>query len=98
MLKQLYFVMLIYCTYTHLFIGPISAMSNQSDNQNRLEEHHNLSEGTSPSRSSDDESRSTPSNPPKAATRHRKKRTSESEHEDYIADEEVTCKKKLIKK
>nr|XP_020148456.1 uncharacterized protein LOC109733643 [Aegilops tauschii subsp. strangulata] len=73
-------------------------MSDQSDSRNRSEEHQNLSEGTSPSSSFDDGSRSTPSNLPKAATRHRKKRTSESEDEDYIADEEVTSKKKLIKK
>ena len=72
-------------------------MSDQSDSQNRSEEHQNLSEGTSPSRSSDDGSKSMPSNLPKDATRHRKKRTSESENEDYIADEEVTSKKKLIK-
>ena len=37
-----------------------------------------MSEGTSPSSSSDDGSRSTPSNLPKAATRARRKRTSDS--------------------
>ena len=38
-----------------------------------------MSEGTSPSSSSDEGSRSTPSNLPKAAIRTRKKKTSESE-------------------
>ena len=36
---------------------------------------------------------------PKAATRSRKKRTSESEDEDYVAiEEEVRSKKKVLKK
>ena len=36
---------------------------------------------------------------PKAATRSRKKRTSESEDEDYVAtEEEVSSKKKVLKK
>ena len=52
-------------------------MSDQSDNQNRSEEQVHLSEGTSPSSSSDDGSRSTPSNLPKAATRARKNTTRE---------------------
>ena len=47
-----------------------------------------MSEGTSPSSTSDDGSRSTPSNFPKAGTRTRKKRTSESEDEDYVAAED----------
>ena len=69
-------------------------MSDQSDSQNRSEEQVHLSEGTSPSSSSDDGSRSTPSNLPKAATRTRKKKTSDSEDEDYRAEEdEATCKK-----
>src|SRR4051812_43179402 len=58
-----------------------------------------MSEGTSPSSSSDEGSRSTPSNLPKAATRASKKRTSESEDEDYVAEEEeATSKKKVLKK
>ena len=46
-----------------------SRMSDQSDNQNKSEEQVHMSEGTSPSSSYDDGSRSTPSNLPKAATR-----------------------------
>ena len=58
-----------------------------------------MSEGTSPSNSFDDGSRSTPSNMPKAATRTRKKRTSDSQHEDYVAiEDEATSKKKVLKK
>ena len=58
-----------------------------------------MSEGTSPSSSYDDGSRSTPSNLPKAATRARKKRTSDSEDEDYVAvEEEATSKRKVLKK
>ena len=74
-------------------------MSDQSDSQNKSEEQVQLSEGTSPSSSYDDGSRSTPSNFPKAATRARKKRTSESEDEDYVAiEDEATSKKKVLKK
>ena len=52
-----------------------------------------------PSSSSDDGSRSTPSNLPKAATRARKKKTSESVDEDYVAVEnDATSKKKVLKK
>ena len=57
-------------------------MFDQSDSQNKSEEQVNLSEGTSPSSSYDEGSRSTPSNLPKAATRQRRKRNSESEDED----------------
>ena len=58
-----------------------------------------MSVGTSPSRSSNEGSRSTPSNLPKAATRARKKKTSESEDEDYVAvEDEATSKKKVLKK
>ena len=58
-----------------------------------------MSEGTSPSSTSDDGSRSTPSNLPKAATRARKKKTSDSEDEDYVAvEDEATSKKKVLKK
>ena len=74
-------------------------MSDQSDSQNKSEEQVNLSEGTSPSGSYDEGSRSTPSNLPKAATMTRKKRNSESEDEDYVAvEEEVTSKNKVLKK
>ena len=73
-------------------------MSDQSDSQNKSEEQVHLSEGTSPS-SSYDGSRSTPGNLPKAATTARKKRTSDSEDEDYVAIEnEATSKKKVLKK
>ena len=57
-----------------------------------------MSEGTSPSSSSDDGSRSTPSNLPKAATRTRKKRTSESEDEDYVAVEDEAIYKRCSKR
>nr|XP_040258387.1 KS1 protein-like [Aegilops tauschii subsp. strangulata] len=61
-------------------------MSEGSDSQNRSEEQVNLSEATSPSNNSYDEgSRSTPSNLAKVATRQRKKKTSESEDEDFVA-------------
>ena len=83
--------------------GQLSAcsarMSDQSDSQNRSEEQVNLSEGTSPSDSCDEGSRSTPSNLPKAATSQRRKRNSDSEDEDYVAaEEEVTSKKRVVKK
>ena len=74
-------------------------MSDQSDSQNREEEQIHLSEGTSPSSTSDEGSRSTPNNLPKAATRARKKRTSKSEDEDYVAVvDEATSKKIVLKK
>ena len=58
-----------------------------------------MSEGTSPSSSYDEGSRSTPSDLPKAATRARNKRTSYSEDEDYVAvEDEATSKKKVLKK
>ena len=73
-------------------------MSDQIDSQNRSEEQVQLSEGTSPSSSYDEGSRSTPSNLPKAATRTRKK-TSDSEDKDYVAiKDEATSKKKVMKK
>ena len=57
-----------------------------------------MSEGTSPSSSYDDGSRSTPINLPKAATRTRKKKTSDSEDEDYVVvEDEATSKKKVVK-
>ena len=57
-----------------------------------------MSEGTSPSSSSDEGSRSTPSNLPKAATRARRKRTSDSEDEDYVAEEDEATSRKVLKK
>ena len=56
-----------------------------------------LSEGTSPSGSYDEGSRSTPSNLPKAQTRQRKKKTSDSGDEDFEI-EEVSSNKKVLKK
>src|SRR3954463_7432216 len=73
-------------------------MSDQSDSQNQSEQLVHMSEGTSPSSSSDDGSRSTPSNLPKAATRQRRKRNSDSEDEDYVAEEEATSKRVELKK
>ena len=74
-------------------------MSDQSDSQNQSEEQIHMSEGTSPSSSSDDGNRSPPSYLPKAATRNRKKKTSDSEDEDYVAVEgEATSKNKVMKK
>ena len=74
-------------------------MSDQSDRQNMSEEQIDMSKGTSPSSSTDEGSRSTPSNLPKAATRQRRKRTSDSEDEDYKAEEdEATSKKVVLKK
>ena len=58
-----------------------------------------MSEGTSPSSSYDEGSRSTPSNLPKAATRTRKKKTSDPKDEDYVAvEEEATSKRKVLKR
>ena len=73
-------------------------MLDQSDSQKKSEEQVNMSEGTSPSSSSDDGNRSTPSNFPKAATRTRKKRTSDSEDEDYVAAEEEVSWKYCLNK
>ena len=74
-------------------------MSDQSDSQNKSEEQAQMSEGTSPSSSYDEGSRSTPSNFPKATTRARKKRNSDSEDEYYVAaKDEATSKKKVMKK
>ena len=57
-----------------------------------------MSEGTSTSSSYDEGSRSTPSNLPQAATRARKKRTSNYEDEDYVAvEDEATSKKTVMK-
>ena len=69
-------------------------MSDNSDSQNRIEEQANLSEGTSPSNSSYDESsRSTSSSQPKGATRQRRKRNSELESED---DRDVYAKPRKV--
>ena len=96
--NKLYFVMLIYSIHSVLFTRSVAAMLERSDSQNRFEEQLNLSEGTSPSSSYDDGSRSTPSNLIKATTMQRKKRTSESEDEDFVMEEEVTYKKRVLKK
>ena len=72
------------------------SMSDQSDSQNREEEQIHMSEGTSPSSTSDEGSRSTRSNLPKAATRDRRKRTSDSEDEDYVAAEDEATSKKVV--
>ena len=74
-------------------------MSDQSDSQNKSEQQVEMGEGSDPSSSYDEGNRSTPSNLPKAATRTRKKRNSDSEDEDYVAvEDEVTSKKKVLKK
>nr|XP_020175448.1 craniofacial development protein 2-like [Aegilops tauschii subsp. strangulata] len=74
-------------------------ISDQSDSQNKSEEQVNLSEGTSPSSSYDEGSKSTASNLPKAATRSRRKRNCDSEDKDYVAaEEEANSKKKVLKK
>ena len=74
-------------------------MSDQSASQNKSEDQVQMSEGTSPSSSYDEGSMSTPSNLPKAATRTRKKRTSDFEDEDYVAvEDEATSRKKVLKK
>ena len=74
-------------------------MSDQSDSQNKSAEQIHMSEGTSPSSSSDEGSGSTPSNFPKAATRARRKRILDSEDEDYVAvEDEATSKKVELKK
>ena len=57
-----------------------------------------MSEGTSTSSTSDEGSRSTPSNLHKAATRARRKRTSDSEDEDYVAEEDEATSKKIVLK
>jgi hypothetical protein len=89
---------LIYNIFTGSAVS-VCNMSDQSDNENKSEEQVHMSEGTSPSSSSDEGSRSTPRNLPKAATRASKKRISESEDEDYVAEEEeATSKKKVLKK
>src|SRR3954467_4141774 len=88
---------LIYKLFTGSAVS-LFIMSDQSDSQNMPEQPVQMSEGTSPSSSSDEGSRSTPSNLPKAATRQRKKRTSESEDEGYVAEEEATSKKVELKK
>ena len=57
-----------------------------------------MSEGTSPSSSSDEGSRSTPSNLPKDSTRNRKKKSLDSEDEDYVAEEDEATSRKVLKK
>ena len=96
MQKSLHFVMLIHSISSIIYSQgqqSVCSMSDQSDSQNLSEQQVVMSEGTSPSSSSDEGSRSTPSNLPKAATRQRKKKTSDSEDEDYVAEEEATSKR-----
>ena len=94
--------MLIYSTSSITYsqgLLTVCNMSDQSDSQNKSEEQVQLSEGTSPSSSYDEGSRSTPSNLPKAATRTRKKKTSDFEDEDYVAvEDEATSRKKVLKR
>ena len=70
-------------------------MSDQSDSQNMSEQQVVMSEGTSPSSSSDEGSMSTPSNLPKAAKRTRKNKGSDTEDEDF-QPKEVTLKKNKV--
>ena len=96
MQKSLHFLMLIHSISSIIYSQgqqSVCSMSDQSDSQNLSEQQVVMSEGTSPSSSSDEGSRSTPSNLPKAATRQRKKKTSDSEDEDYVAEEEATSKR-----
>ena len=98
MQKSLHFVMLIHSMSSIIYSQgqqSVCSMSDQSDSQNLSEQQVVMSEGTSPSSSSDEGSRSTPSNLPKAATRQRKKRTSDSEDEDYVAEEEESTSKRV---
>src|SRR4051812_30257140 len=88
---------LIYKLFTGLAVS-LFIMSDQSDSQNQSEQLVHMSEGTSPSSSSDDGRRSTPSNLPKATTRQRKKKTSDLEDEDYVAEEEAISKRVVLKK
>ena len=95
--------MLIYSTsfttYSQGLLTVCLKMSGQSDSQNKFEVQVQLSEGTSPSSSYDEGSRSTPSNLPKAATRTRKKKTSDFEDEDYVVvEDEATSRKNVLKK
>jgi hypothetical protein len=70
-------------------------MSDCSDSQNRPEEQADLSEGSSPAESYYEGERSSP-DLPKAATRTRKKKTSDSEDEDFVASETATKKKRVV--
>lgn len=73
-------------------------MSSASDSQNESEQNVELSEGSSPNESYDEGNRSTPSNLPKAATRTKKKRTSDSEDEDFVANEATSKQKRVVAK
>ena len=59
---------LIYNLFTGSAARVFAEMSDQSDSQNRSEQQVQMSEGSDPSSSYDEGSRSTPSNLPKAAT------------------------------
>jgi hypothetical protein len=70
-------------------------MSSGSDSQNRSEQQAVMSEGSSHNESSYEGERSSP-DLPKAATRTRKKKTSDSEDEDFVASETATKKKRVV--
>ena len=70
-------------------------MSDVSDSQNRSEQHEEQSEGSSHNESYYEGERSSP-DLPKAATRTRKKKTSDSEDEDFVASETAQKKKRVV--
>ena len=69
-------------------------MSDASDSQNMSKQHIDLSSGSSPEESFYEGERSS-LDLPKAATRTRKKRTSDDEYEDFVASETATKKKRV---
>jgi hypothetical protein len=72
-------------------------MSDASDSQNMSEQHIDLSAGSSPAESFYEGERSSP-DLPKLATRTRKKRTSDSEDEDFVASEATKKKRVMLAK
>ena len=72
-------------------------MSDASESQNMSEENAELSAGSSPAASFYEGERSSP-DLPKAATRTRRKKTSDSEDEDFVASEATSKKKKVVAK
>ena len=72
-------------------------MSDASDSQNLSEQHADLSEGSSPEESFYEGERSSP-DLPKAATKTRKKRTSDDEDEDFVASEATSKKRTVVAK
>ena len=73
-------------------------MSSASDSQNEPEQNDDLNEGSSPNESYDEGNRSTPSNLPKAATRTKKKTTSNTEDEDFVASEASSKRNAVLRK